>query len=175
MAEKTLLGAIRSDNPDSQRLGGAVAPVGRLCGTANNGYPNGMDETVPKAYDPRFCTAVIEVMGEGHSLTAFAGAIGVSRETVLDWVRAHRDFAEAVQVARAARAYRLEQTLLSGANNTGAVFALKNACPEEWRDRREIDHNPDERPATSHEGAIALARAVALILARAQTGREGET
>ena len=147
----------------------------RLCALANNGYPKGMDEIAAKAYDTRFCSAVIEVMGEGHSLTAFAGAIGVSPETVLDWVRSHPEFAEAVQVARAARAYRLEQTLLSGANNTGAVFALKNACPEEWRDRREIDHNPDERPATSHAGAVALARAVALILARAQTDRESET
>ena len=111
--------------------------------------PRARPKRAPRApvsgYDPGLCAEVVEIMGEGYSLTAFAGHIGVSRSTVSDWIKAYPDFAAAVERARAARACRLEDEFLEG--GTGAkvaahVFALKNAAPDDWRERPEAETGP---------------------------------
>jgi hypothetical protein len=97
----------------------------------------------PSEYDPAYCTLVIETMAKGVSLTTFAGDIGKSRETVYEWMSRHRDFADAVSRGRAARTAFLERKLLSaryGAQASAAIFALKNAAPDEWRDVKYQEH-----------------------------------
>jgi hypothetical protein len=82
-------------------------------------------------------------MSEGLSLTAFAGLIGQGRDTVYKWIRAHSEFSDAVSRARAARVLWLERKLLrsrKGAETTAAIFALKNAAPDEWRDVKTTEH-----------------------------------
>ena len=93
-------------------------------------------------YDPQLCEAVVAFMGQGFSLTAFGGEIGVSRETLVRWRKKHRAFDAAVKTAEAARARTLEDKLLradSGASVSAHVFALKCAVPEEWRDKPGAD------------------------------------
>jgi hypothetical protein len=97
----------------------------------------------PSEYRPEYCQLVIEQMGQGLSLTAFAGSILVARDTVYGWISAHRDFSDAVARARAARTLWLEQKLLKsrkGAETTAAMFALRNAQPDEWKDVRSVQH-----------------------------------
>lgn len=80
-------------------------------------------------------------MGLGYSLTAFAGTIGVCRDTLHEWTREHPEFSDAVKVAKAKRTFTLETKLLNGEigpHVTAAIFALKNAAPEEWREKHEI-------------------------------------
>ena len=94
------------------------------------------------AYEPALCAEVVKIMGEGYSLTAFAGHIGVSRPTLDGWIAEYPEFKAAVQRGRAARTCLLEDQFLDG--GTGAkvaahVFALKNAAPEDWRDRPEAE------------------------------------
>jgi hypothetical protein len=92
----------------------------------------------PTLYRPEYCEAVISVMGEGYDLTAFAGSIGVSREAVYDWIDAHAEFRHAVNIAKSARLFALQRKLLNtqiGVGVTAAIFALKNADPENWQDR----------------------------------------
>ncbi|HEY3812840.1 MAG TPA: hypothetical protein VGL66_06410 [Caulobacteraceae bacterium] len=87
---------------------------------------------------PSDCDAVVGFMGQGFSLTAFAGEMGVSRETLVRWRRKHRAFDAAVKAGEAARALALEKKLMaanSGASVSAHVFALKCAVPEEWRDK----------------------------------------
>ncbi|QOZ68869.1 hypothetical protein [Bradyrhizobium arachidis] len=106
-------------------------------------YRNGQTFGRPSQYKPEYCEVVIEFMGQGYSLTAFAGHIRQSKDAVYDWIRAHADFSHAVSRARAARIAALEAKLLrarKGAETSAAVFALKNADPEEWRDVRSVDH-----------------------------------
>jgi hypothetical protein len=82
-------------------------------------------------------------MSEGLSLTAFAGLIGQGRDTVYKWIRAHSEFSDAVSRARAARVLWLERKLLrsrKGAETSAAIFALKNACPAEWKDVKQTEH-----------------------------------
>lgn len=98
----------------------------------------------PTKYLPAYCNEVIETMATGLSLTAFAGEIGVSRDTVNEWQRQHPEFSDAVKVAKAKRTKALEQQMLSFENGpavTARIFALKNADPEEWREKQHIEHN----------------------------------
>lgn len=97
----------------------------------------------PSKYRPEFCEEVVAFMGEGYSLTAFAGKIGVCGDTVRQWQHDHPDFSVAVKKGQAARTMRLETTLIAGETGpkvTAHIFALKNAAPEEWRDRQNIEH-----------------------------------
>ena len=108
----------------------------------------------PSKYRPEFCDDVVNFMGQGYSLTAFAGKIGVCGDTVRQWQHDHPDFSAAVKKGQAARTMRLETTLLEGETGpkvTAHIFALKNAAPEEWREKQEIDLNvtmdPDQAKA----------------------------
>nr|QIO34338.1 hypothetical protein HAP40_22340 [Bradyrhizobium sp. 1(2017)] len=97
----------------------------------------------PSEYRPEYCQLVIEKMREGISLGAFAGVIGVSRDTVYRWVREHTDFSDAVSRARAGQQLAWELKLLrsrKGAETSASIFALKNIAPDQWRDVRSVDH-----------------------------------
>ena len=94
-------------------------------------------------YREEYCSMAIEAMAKGLSLTAFAGSILKSRDTVYEWMTVHREFADAVSRGRAARTLHLEQKLLSaryGAQCSAAIFALRNAQPDEWKDVRSVEH-----------------------------------
>lgn len=91
----------------------------------------------PSEYRPEYCELVIEKMAEGLSLTAFAGFIRVSRDTVYEWIKRHPAFSDAVSRANPTRVLWWElklQRSRKGAETTASMFALKNACPDEWRD-----------------------------------------
>jgi hypothetical protein len=94
---------------------------------------------------------VIAAMSEGLSLSAFAGLIGQGRDTVYKWIRAHSEFSDAVSRARAARVLWLERKLLrsrKGAETTAAIFALRNAAPDEWRDIKVTEHKHSLSPSS---------------------------
>lgn len=98
----------------------------------------------PTKYEPRFVEELIAFMGEGYSLTAFAGSIGVARSTINVWMAEHPEFSEATKIGQAARTLSLEKGLLTtdiGPRITARVFALKNADPEGWRDKQEVEHS----------------------------------
>lgn len=98
-------------------------------------------------YRAEFCKDVVGVMGEGYSLTAFAGAIGVSRPVLDAWCKAHPLFAAAVERGRAARTRALETQFLTagtGAKVAAHVFALRNAAPEDWRERPDAEAGKPE-------------------------------
>lgn len=98
----------------------------------------------PSKYDPSYCEKVIEVMGEGLSLTAFAGCIGVDRSTITEWCSAHPEFSAACKRGMAKRTETLERGMLNPDMPGPAVnarrFALANAAPEEWREKQQLEH-----------------------------------
>jgi transposase-like protein len=98
----------------------------------------------PTKYKPEFCNEIIQSMAEGYSLTAAAADLGVHRDTVYEWEKTIPEFSDAVKLARAKRTRKLEQDLLSAESGpmvTSRIFALKNACAEEWREKQEIEHS----------------------------------
>lgn len=114
--------------------------MGRPIRNARKPHPGGR----PSKYDPRYCDEVISLMSEGLSLTAFAGSILVARSTINEWMAAHPQFSEAVKIGQSARTLKLEKDLLTmseGPRVTSRIFALKNAAPEEWRDKQDIEHS----------------------------------
>lgn len=95
----------------------------------------------PTKYQDAYCNEVITTMATGLSLTAFAGDIGVARSTINEWMGEHPAFSEAVKVGKAKRTAWLERSMLTAENGpqvTSRIFALKNADPEEWRDKTEV-------------------------------------
>ena len=118
----------------------------------------------PSDYRPEYCARAIEFMGKGYSLTALAGELGQSKDTLYEWIATHPAFSDAITKARASRVTALETRLLS-ANNGGvaatSIFALKNADPDEWREVRyaNIEHTVNLDGITDEQlAAIALGR-----------------
>jgi hypothetical protein len=92
----------------------------------------------PTTYRPEYCQRAIEFMGEGYSVTALAGHLEMSKDAIYDWINLYPDFCHAINMGRAARVAALETKLLTtsqGVGVTAAIFALKNADPDEWQDR----------------------------------------
>lgn len=111
-------------------------------------YAPSMPAGRPSLYEDRFCDEIVAFMKQGFSKTAFAGHIGVCHDTVIEWAKQHPQFSDAVKRGQAARTMNLEQGLLEGEIGpkvTARIFALKNAAPDEWRDK--IEHTgPDGGP-----------------------------
>lgn len=96
----------------------------------------------PTKFEASFPDRCIEIMGRGFSLTAVAADLGVARATINNWFAAHPVFKEAAAIGQAMRTLHLERALLAGENGpqvNAYIFALKNAAPEDWGDRHQID------------------------------------
>ncbi len=99
----------------------------------------------PSLYSPAYCNEVIDCGSRGLSLTAFAGEIGVCRETISEWMRVHPEFSVACRKSQAKRTQFLEQGMLdreaTGPMVTARRFALANAAPDEWREKQTVTHD----------------------------------
>ena len=49
----------------------------------------------PSLYRPEYCQLLIEHMEKGLSYEAFAGVVGVSKQTIYDWEKANEEFLDA--------------------------------------------------------------------------------
>lgn len=99
----------------------------------------------PTKYKAEYCDEVLPFMSQGYSITAFAGHLGVSRQTIYDWMDAHSDFLDAIKKGEAASAMwwesALRNTTMTGEGNaSAAIFGLKNRVPREWRDKQVNEH-----------------------------------
>jgi hypothetical protein len=125
----------------------------------------------PSEYKPAFADEIINLMAEGLSLTAAAASLGFHRQRAYEWAEKHPEFADAIKLAQAKRTLKLEQDLLTateGPRVTARIFALKNAAPDEWRDKQVTEHvGKDGGPIeTVNVSASRRKAALALLLAR---------
>lgn len=96
----------------------------------------------PTKYKPVYCEEIINMMAQGFSLTAAAAELGISRETAYAWEREIPEFSDAIKVARGKRTLKLERDLLGASDGptvTSRIFALKNACADEWREKQTVE------------------------------------
>jgi len=90
-----------------------------------------------------------QAMGEGYSLTAFAGLIGVSRRVVDGWIADYPAFADAVGRGQARRLMHWERAALEVVERGGAgaasviLFGLKTLGGPDWADTDETDTPTD--------------------------------
>lgn len=97
----------------------------------------------PTKYEPDMPERALAFMSEGFSKTATAGLLGVCKSTFDNWCKEHKEFLGAVKNGEAARTAKLETDLIAakdGPTVTSRIFALKNAAPDEWRDKVTNEH-----------------------------------
>lgn len=101
----------------------------------------------PSKYQAAYANEVVTYCEQGYSLTAFAGYIGVCRDTIAEWCGAHPEFSAAVKRAKAKRAMwwedRARHVALeggSGGQSTMVIFGLKNHAPDDYQDRQQLEH-----------------------------------
>jgi hypothetical protein len=100
-------------------------------------------------YRDAYREQVEQAMGEGYSLTAFAGLIGVSRRVVDGWIADHPAFADAVGRGQARRLMHWERAALEVVERGGAgaasviLFGLKTLGGQDWADAGEDDGGAD--------------------------------
>ena len=110
----------------------------------------------PADYTPDACTIVVALMAAGLSLTAAAGAMGVSGATIDAWIKQHDEFREAVSRGKAVRILAHENQMLASDNApviSARRFSLLNAAPDEWREKQIVD--PDRTPQLAKAALIA--------------------
>lgn len=100
----------------------------------------------PSKYDPAYCEALANHFSGGFSYESFAGVVGVSKQTLYDWEKAHPEFLDAKKDNEAKSQFVWEQRLNSLActgegNATAIIFGLKNRASDSWRDKVETEHS----------------------------------
>lgn len=105
----------------------------------------------PTKYDPSMGAKVLAFMSKGYSKMAAAGHLGVSYQTLKNWMDEHPEFFASVKEGEARRVVFLERGLLdaeTGPQVTSRIFALKNAAPDEWKDKQAVDHTSSDGSMT---------------------------
>lgn len=100
----------------------------------------------PTLYKPEYCDLLIQHMGKGFSFEAFAGEIGVNRDTIYEWLQTYSQFSDAKKTAAELNRKFWEQVGIDIATGTGKaaagnatafIFNMKNRFKNEWRDKIE--------------------------------------
>jgi len=93
----------------------------------------------PSLYDPSYCDLLEDHFAQGLSYESFAGVVGVAKQTIYDWEKAHSEFLDAKKRHEAKSQLIWEKRLSSLAttgegNATAIIFGLKNRASDSWRD-----------------------------------------
>jgi transposase-like protein len=110
----------------------------------------------PSKYDPKFCEVVIEYMSQGYSKEACAGAIGITKDTLYNWAKKHKDFSDALAlgVMRSQLFWErmaVENTLhtKNGTQINAQVYNLNMKNRFGWSDKTEVKSEVSEKPKKS--------------------------
>jgi len=80
----------------------------------------------------------IEVPCEIPLLSDYAVSIGVSRDTLHEWQKTHKEFSDSYKIAKEIQRGILIKLAMKGLYNPGfSIFAAKNMIG--WRDKKEVD------------------------------------
>lgn len=107
----------------------------------------------PTKYNPAYCDAIVEHMTEGASVASFAAEIDVARSTINLWADAHPEFMEALMRGKAKCAAWWERVgrnlaVTGDGNAPMVIFGLRNMAQDDWKDRREMDHQSSDGTMT---------------------------
>ena len=106
----------------------------------------------PSTYDPKFCDLVIEAMAKGYSKEATAGAIGICKATLYDWISKHKEFAYAVNAGEHLSQLTWEGKAIDycvhtkdGMRLDSRIYALQMKNRFGWADKKEIEIGPETK------------------------------
>lgn len=102
----------------------------------------------PTLYKRAYCEAMVTFCREGYSITAYAGEIGVSRDTLSEWGKTHSEFSVALSRAKAAAARWWEERGRKVGEKGGGpgtatmiVFQLRNMAGDDFAEKSEVEHS----------------------------------
>lgn len=73
--------------------------------------------------------------------------MGINKATLYDWKKKYPDISDALKEGKEVVDIQVENALLKNALNgniTAQIFWLKNRRPDKWREKREVEVNPDK-------------------------------
>lgn len=98
------------------------------------------------------CEQVIKFMGEGYSKQALAGKLGISRDTLYEWSKAHKEFSDTIKRGEAKSLFYWEQVGINGMMGKIKgfrpavwIFIMKNRFG--WRDNVAVIEEVEEPTA----------------------------
>ena len=124
----------------------------------------------PTAYRAGFDELVEDHLSTGKSLTTFAGVVGVTPQTLHTWMHKHGGFLDAVARGRAKGQAVWEERMTNQALNRPGdghtlMFMMKNLYPNDFRERREVDHKNAAPLIQMNYDNRQISRAVVALLA----------
>jgi transposase len=106
----------------------------------------------PSEYDPKYIDTVLEYMSQGYSKEATAGAIGISKQTMYNWMQEYKDFMDAVlegevksQLAWEKKAVDYSVHTKDGKRLDSRIYALQMKNRFGWSDKKEISVDEETR------------------------------
>ena len=114
----------------------------------------------PAKYRPEYCEKLIEHMTKGLSFEAFAGVLGVTKQTLYNWAEENPQFLDSKKIGTEKARLWWEakaidylvnteestrdsegnmQVKKTSLNSTVWIFNMKNRFKEDWRDRQEVE------------------------------------
>lgn len=101
----------------------------------------------PSKYDSQCCELVIKLMSEGYSKQAVAGELGISRDTIYEWCRSHKEFSDTIKIGEAKSLLYWEKIGIDGMKGkiegfqpSVWIFIMKNRFG--WRDNSSKPEDP---------------------------------
>ena len=102
----------------------------------------------PSKYDPSYCEVIEKEMEKGHSVTACAAVIGVTKSTIYEWKKVHPEFSDAISRGYSLGLKYFEELLIGKMNGSKRnvdtsclIFALKTRFHKEYGEIQKLDHS----------------------------------
>ena len=114
----------------------------------------------PTKYKKEYCQKAEEFLSQGYSQEAFAGQLGITEQTLYNWLDKHPAFFESVKKGVAVgRKFWEEMGIdrargkIDGFNSAAWIFNMKNR--HGWRDKQEVS-GPDGGPIKTESKVLEV-------------------
>ena len=101
----------------------------------------------PTKYDESMCEKVIELMSQGKSIVQVAAEFNVSKDTIFEWEKVHKEFSDSLMLGRLkAEAFwegHLQKLAKSKNSITNGNLALILKCRYRWTEKQDIGLSGD--------------------------------
>lgn len=101
----------------------------------------------PYKFGPAKRQAYLDALRRGLRRGAAAASVGISPERICQWCKEHPEFRDEIDRAELAAIGQVEDALFQkclAGHPACIMFYLMNRAPEEWKDRRAVNHLPTE-------------------------------
>ena len=103
----------------------------------------------PTLYKPEYCEQLIAFMGKGYSFEAFAGKIGVCKQTLYSWAEKNPEFLDAKKTAFDKCRLWWESQAIEGVfnengrtfNSANFIYNMKCRFRDEWTEVNKVEAN----------------------------------